>query len=109
MPNRLAATICACEAASDRAPSTGSTGAVPNGRVSWPSPCWMTVLHCGSSLIMSDWCGATPSPVASAPTHTPTSWAIFSSSDIFGRSASARSAGVSRGSRHGAVSLSPGN
>ncbi|MEK8104981.1 hypothetical protein NKG94_06785 [Micromonospora sp. M12] len=69
----------------------------------------MTVLQAGSSPIMSDWWGATPSPVASAPTQTPTSWAIFSSSDINGRSASARAVGDSRSSRHGAAPLSPGN
>jgi hypothetical protein len=107
MPKRLAATICAWETASERAPRTGSTGAVPNGLVSWPSPCRMTSLQ-GAPSIMSAWYGATPPPSASAPAQTPTSWAIFSSSVMSGTSAAARSAGDSRGSRHrAAVGASP--
>jgi hypothetical protein len=97
MPKRLAAAISACETASERAPRTGSTGAVPNGRVSCPNPCRMTSLQ-EMPPIMSAWCGATPPPSASAPTHTPTSWAIFSSSVMSGSSASARAVGGSAGS-----------
>jgi hypothetical protein len=38
MPWRLAAMIRRWVRASPRAPIPGSTGAVPNGRVSWPMP-----------------------------------------------------------------------
>ena len=58
----------ACAAASERAPATGSTGAVPNGRVSCPSPCLMTSSN-GWPSTMSAWCGATPWPEALAPTQ----------------------------------------
>ena len=38
MPNRFAATIRCCARMSESAPTAGSTGAVPNGRVSCPRP-----------------------------------------------------------------------
>ena len=45
MPNRLAATMRSCVRASESAPSAASTGAVPNGRVSWPSPSGSSVVE----------------------------------------------------------------
>ena len=92
MPSLLLAAIRAGAAASERAPGTGSTGAVPNGRVSCPSPCLMTSSN-GWPSTMSAWCGATPWPEALAPTQTPASWATFSSSVSSGISAAARCAG----------------
>jgi hypothetical protein len=106
MPNRLASATCRCDAASERAPATGSTGRVPNGRVSWPRPCAMTSAQTTGSLVMSCWCGATPAPEGSAPTQTPTSWASFSSSVIASTSASTRSATGREVSRHAALGRS---
>ena len=73
IPQRLAATIWACEAARDLAPTLGSTGAVPNGRVSCPSPPAMASAQIGASCDMSSCWGATAAAVDSAPTHRPTS------------------------------------
>lgn len=98
MPNRLAATMRRWVRARERAPSAGSTGAVPNGRVNWPSP-WGSSSSRSTGSSMSCWCGATSPPSAEAPTHTPKSRAIFSSSVISASSASARASAVRFASR----------
>ncbi len=94
IPNLLLATICACAAASERAPATGSTGFVPNGRVSCPRPCLMTSSN-GWPSTMSAWCGAHAlASEASAPTQTAYQLErAFSSSVSSGISAAARCAG----------------
>lgn len=70
MPNLPASVIRDCARASATAPTPGSTGAVPNGRVSWPSPRVVSSTKSTGST-MSFWWGATPSPSASAPTQIP--------------------------------------
>jgi hypothetical protein len=70
MPCRPAAMIWRWVRASPRAPMPGSTGAVPNGRVSWPIPSRTTAGQSGAAAC-SCWCGATSPRAASSPTHTP--------------------------------------
>ena len=60
IPNRLAAITSRCRSASARSPSRGSTGAVPNGRVSWPRPSSMSVVATA---------GPVPSPSRSIGRH----------------------------------------
>ena len=51
MPNRLAATIRACSAARARVAAAGSTGRVPNTRVSCPIPFLMSLSRGGCSSL----------------------------------------------------------
>jgi hypothetical protein len=71
MPNRPAAMICRWLSARPFAPSSGSTGAVPKGRVSCPSPVLISASQSTGAAAISCWCGATSPSVASIPTHTP--------------------------------------
>ena len=103
MPNRLLATICACAAASERAPADWLDGcrAERPGELPEPVPDDLVERLAVHHVRL---CGATPAPEASAPTQMPASWATFSSSVISGISAAARSAGDSRVSRQRAPS-----
>ncbi len=90
MPNRLAAATFFWKAARARAPSVGSTGAVPKGRVSWPRP-WGSRPSRSTASETSCWNGATSSPSASEPGQMLESWASFSSSVIRDSRSAARS------------------
>ncbi len=71
MPKRPASAILRWARARACAPSVGSTGAVPKGRVSWPRP-WVISSSQSNSAVISRWRGATSPPsVVVAPTHTP--------------------------------------
>ncbi len=86
--------------ATARAPATGSTGAVPNARVSCPTPSRSTSDQSAGGSCEECWNGATCPEVASAPTQTPYSCAAFSRTDIRGMRSLTRSAGEAAESRH---------
>ena len=71
MPWAPSATIRCWVRISDSAPRAGSTGAVPNGRVSCPSPAGSSASRSTASSTNSFWCGATSPPSVAAPTQTP--------------------------------------
>ena len=89
--------------ASARAPRTGSTGAVPNGRVSCPRPWTISSSKFGGAAVWSCWWGATAPESASAPIHTPYSCATFSRRVMRPSRSAARSSGLALVSRHGAA------
>ena len=64
MPNLPAAMICRWALASARAPAAGSTGALPNGRVSWPTP--FAIRVCQSPCRAASDCRGATSPSASS-------------------------------------------
>ena len=99
IPCRPAATICRWTAATARAPSAGLIGAVPYGRVSCPTPSLISASQLTSGAAASCWCGATGPLVASTPTQTPYSCAIFSRTVIWASRSRTRSAGLASGSR----------
>ncbi len=87
------------------APSTGSTGAVPKGRVSCPTPSPISLSQSAGAAATSCWCGTTSPPIASIPTQTPYSWATFSPVVIREIRSRTRSAGACAGSRQ--ISVGP--
>ena len=98
--SRVRAIRSFCSSARRRAPSTGSTGLVPSGRVMWPIPCSVASSNPAGSANAS--CiGATLPEPSSAPTHTLPSCASFSSSVISASNASTRSGSGRDVSVHG--------
>ena len=104
MPNRLAATTCACRSRSVRTASAGATGRVPNTRVSWPRPSRMSSVNGASGARNSPCIGATLLSRGWLPCQTLVSWAAFSSSVIWLSRSATRSAAGRNGSRQAAVS-----
>lgn len=91
-PNRLPARIRDCSSASRAAPSAGSTGTVPKGRVRCPRPCGSRASRAALRATYACWPGATAavSVPMSAPSHTLDSWAVFSSGVIRASRSAAR-------------------
>ena len=106
MPNLLAATICACSSRSVRTASSGGTGRVPNTRVSWPRPSWMSSANGASWARNSPCIGATWLSRGWWPSQRLVSCAAFSSSVIRPSRSATRSATDRDGSRQGCVSWS---
>src|SRR5581483_5586244 len=81
MPRRVSSTRRRCNPLTMRAPSAAATGALPNGRVTCPSPCSMRspMLRWSASATKFPWYGATSPVEGSSITHSPTSCATFSS------------------------------
>src|SRR4051812_22679647 len=103
MPRRVRATRSRCHSASRCAPSTGSIGCVPCGRVKWPIPCALASSQVAGSENAS--CsGATPPP-SSASTHTLPSCASFSARVISASRASTRLLGGRAASDQGWLML----
>ena len=71
MPNRFAATMRCCVRASESAPTAASTGAVPNGRVSWPRPDGQQRVEVDVVVQVVLVRGDVAAPSSDAPTHTP--------------------------------------
>lgn len=89
--------------ATARAPATGSTGAVPKGRVSCPTPSRSMSDQSAGGSSEECWNGATCPEVASAPTQTPYNCATFCRTDMRGMRSLTRSAARAAGSRHGSA------
>src|SRR5580693_5710200 len=88
MPNRFAATTRACSSASFLRPSSGPAGAVPNTRVSCPSPPAMAASNLSAPRKLS--CIGATSPASSWSGHVLPSWRILSCGVIASNSALAR-------------------
>jgi len=103
MPNRLAATTCACSSRSVRTASAGGTGRVPNTRVSCPSPSPTSSANGVRGVPKSPCIGATLLSCGWWPSHRLVSCAAFSSRVIRPSRSATRSAAGRDGSRQGCV------
>jgi len=100
MPNRVPSVSRRCTSFTIRAPTTGSTGRVPSGRVIWPIP--LARASSGDQAGVPPkvvWLGATSPVSTSRVSQTAVSCATFSAVDMRPRRSRTRSATGAAGSR----------